>query len=147
MQFENVVCKMSVILFCPQCVKRNNSNVEQRELPWCQLCHHWQHHKCHQRRHTGKRGLSWCQLCHHWWHHLVAPQVPPEETHWKERVVMMPTLSSLGAPQVPPVKTKLASWQILVWIEARGLLAIVKPITQPLPNGDYLSWPYDHCYP
>ena len=40
-----------------------------------------------------KTEMSWCQLCRYWWHQRL----------------------SLWQPLVPPVTTKLASWQLLVF--------------------------------
>ena len=73
---------------------RAHTDTENWKLSWCQLCHHWWHHRlslwlCH---HWWHHRLSlW--LCHHWWHHRL----------------------SLWQPMVPPVKTKLASWQLSVF--------------------------------
>ena len=41
--------------------------------------------------------LSWCRFCRHWWHRRLSSRQPP----------------------VPPVKTKSASWQLLVVSETQ----------------------------
>ena len=73
---------------------------------------------------TENWELSWCQLCHHWWHHRLSSWqsvVPPLMTKlaswslWQPAVApVMTKLASwsLWQPAVPPLMTKSAAWSL-----------------------------------
>ena len=79
--------------------------------------------KLHKTLYTGNQKLSWCRLCHHWWHQRLSS--------WQ--------------PLVPPVMTKLASWQL-----GSQCIGIFEAPSTPCNGTNYclMVWLYTlrYCY-